>query len=241
MLQQPQKTQSFYVDKILLGISYLLRLFILLELGTALLNGNFWLAFLAFLILVLTFSPSFIQRNWKINLPLELECIVVVFISFSLFLGELRDYYMLFWWWDLLLHSISSIVLAFAGFLILYVLYTEKKIAAKPITIMLFSFCFAVAIGALWEIVEFSFDSILGVNMQKSGPQDASGLQDTMWDLIVDSISAFVVSLAGFFYIKGKSSGLFFRHAVERFVTANPEMFRKRKDLHERIRIIQMR
>lgn len=223
MLQLPPKTQSFYVDKILLSISYLLRLFILLELGTALWNGNFWLAFLAFLILVLTFSPSFIQQNWKINLPLELECMVVIFISFSLFLGELRNYYIKFWWWDILLHSISSFVLAFAGFLILYVLYTEKKIAAKPITIMLFSFCFAVAIGALWEIVEFGLDSTLGLNMQKSG------LQDTMWDMIVDSISAFVVSLAGFFYIKGKTSGLFFRHAVERFVAANPEMFRKRK------------
>ncbi len=220
--QKQQRTQSYYVDKILLSVSYVLRFLILVELGTTLWNKNFWLAFLTFFILLLTFSPSFIQKNYKINLPLELECIVVVFISFSLFLGELRDYYLLFWWWDLLLHSISSIVLAFIGFLILYVLYTEKKIAAKPITIMMFSFCFAVAIGTLWEIVEFSLDSTIGLNMQKSG------LQDTMWDLIVDSISAFVVSLAGFFYIKGKSSGFFFRPIVERFVAMNPNMFKRR-------------
>jgi hypothetical protein len=221
--KKQQQEQTTYTDKVLIGISYLLRILILIEAGTALWEKNFWLAFLAFFILLLTFGPSLIQRNYRINLPLELESLVVIFISFSLFLGELRDYYTIYWWWDILLHSISSIVLAFVGFLILYVLYTEKKIAAKPVTIMLFSFCFAVAIGALWEILEFSLDSIVGLNMQKSG------LQDTMLDLIVDSVSAFVVSLAGFFYIKGKRSGLFFRPVVERFVAANPTMFRKRK------------
>ncbi len=220
--KKQQQTQTFYAEKIIVGISYFLRFLILVEALTAAWNKNFWLTFLAFFILLLTFSPSFIQRNYKINLPLELECIVVIFISFSLFLGELLDYYVKYWWWDLLLHSISSFVLAFIGFLILYVLYTEKKITAKPITIMLFSFCFAVAIGVLWEIVEFSIDNTMGLNMQKSG------LQDTMWDLIVDSISAFVVSLAGFFYIKGKRSGLFFRQIVERFVAANPEMFQNK-------------
>ncbi|PIN79673.1 hypothetical protein COV16_02870 [Candidatus Woesearchaeota archaeon CG10_big_fil_rev_8_21_14_0_10_34_8] len=218
-----KKKETSYVDKIMIGTSFLLRILILIEAVTAAWNKNLWLLFLTLCILILTFIPSFIERNYKINLPLELQFIVVVFISFSLFLGEMRSYYVKFWWWDVLLHSMSGIVLAFVGFLIVYILYTEKKIRMRPRFVLLFSFCFAVAIGSLWEIVEFTLDSFLGLQMQEAS------LFDTMLDLIVDSISALIVSVAGYFYVKRKKSSLFFRHLVERFVKANPKLFRRKK------------
>jgi hypothetical protein len=189
---------------------------------TAAWNKNILLVFLALCILVLTFIPSFIKRNYKINLPIELEFLVVIFISCSLFLGEVHGYYTRFWWWDVMLHSISSIVFSFIGFLIVYILYLEKKVRMKPRFIALFAFCFAVAIGSLWEIVEFGLDYVFSWTMQKSG------LIDTMWDLIVDAIFAFFVSIAGYFYARKKRSSLFFRHAVERFIAANPNMFLRR-------------
>ena len=67
-------------------------------------------------------------------------------------------------------------------------------------------------------IFEFGVDQILGFNMQKSG------LVDTMWDLIVDSIGAFFASLLGFLYLKGEKR---FSVAVliERFVRDNPRFF----------------
>ena len=62
-----------------------------------------------------------------------------------------------------------------------------------------------MTIGALWEIYEFSFDGLLGMNMQKfrleSGVQlvGREALMDTMEDIITDVIGALVIGLYGFF------------------------------------------
>lgn len=212
-----------YIEKLLVGTSYFLRLLILIEAVTAAWNKNLLLLFLSLGILILTFLPSFIERNYKINLPTELEFLVVIFISSSLFLGEMQKFYIKFWWWDIFLHSISGITLAFMGFLMVYIIYTEKKMRTTPKFVALFSFSFAVAIGVLWEIVEFTIDSSIGWNMQKSG------LVDTMWDLIVNSISACVISLLGYFYLKRKEPTMLFRKMLIKFVTENPHLFRKRR------------
>ena len=139
----------------------------------------------------------------------------------SLFLGEIKSYYTLFWWWDIILHIGSGIAFGFIGFLILYVLYKGDKIKAKPSTIAIFSFSFGLAIGALWEIFEFAIDNILRTNLQKSG------LVDTMWDLIVDGFGALIASIIGYFYIKKEKKGLF-NKLVKEFKKENPKLFRKK-------------
>lgn len=41
-------------------------------------------------------------------------------------------------------------------------------------------------------------DGLLGMNMQKPFLGDPSGLADTMWDLIVDALSAMAIALSGY-------------------------------------------
>ena len=217
------KKKTDYTEKFLFALSYFLRLIILIEAVTAAWNNNLEILFIAVGILILTFIPSLIARNYKINIPTEFEALVVLFISSSLFLGEVHQFYTKFWWWDLFLHSLSGILLGFAGFLALYIMYTERKIRTSPKLAMFFSFCVAVAIGALWEIVEFSVDNSLGWNMQKSG------LVDTMWDLIVDSISAVIISISGYFYLRRKNQVPFFERWIKKFMEKNPRLFSKRK------------
>ncbi len=227
MLKQHTKTtkkQTNYTEKFLFAISYLLRLIIIIEAITAAWNKNLEILFIAVGILILTFLPSFIAKNYKINIPTEFEALVVLFISFSLFLGEVHGFYTKFWWWDIFLHSLSGILLGFAGFLALYIMYTEHKIKTSPKLAMFFSFCVAVAIGALWEIVEFTLDSSLGWNMQKSG------LIDTMWDLIIDSISAAIISASGYFYLKRKNQVPFFERWIKKFTEKNPRLFRRKRE-----------
>ena len=68
--------------------------------------------------------------------------------------------------------------------------------------------------GVLWEIYEFSFDGLLGLNMQKFALENGANLvgrmalRDTMKDLIVDSVGAFIVSLIGYISIKYKKGWL---------------------------------
>lgn len=193
-----------------------------------------WLnAFLSFLTFALTLLPFAVKKRYKLELPEEIQIIIILFIYAGIFLGGVRDFYYKFWWWNSLLHAIGGIGLGFAGFLILYSLYRSGKFQASPFLIVLFSFCFALAVGALWEIFEFAIDSF-GFNMQKArilegiyGYFDTRlGVIDTMWDLILDSLGALVASVSGYFYLKKKEFFLFDRF-VKRFENKNPLFFKK--------------
>ena len=82
----------------------------------------------------------------------------------------------------------------------------------SPLLVAVFSFSFAVTIGVFWEIAEFSLDVLLGTANQKwnlsddavliGKPYQGSGLRDTMSDLIVDSIGAFITSTVTYFLYK---------------------------------------
>lgn len=181
----------------------LIRLTLVFAILGSAVNFRWSLLFGSSVILVLTFVPFFFEKRYDIQLPIEFESIIILFIYASLFLGEVHSYYTTFWWWDIFLHTGSGIALGFAGFLIMYTLQKSGKIEAHPIWIAIFAFSFGVAFGAVWEIFEFSMDQIFGYNMQNSG------LVDTMWDLIVDSIGALIVCVSGYFYLKGDKVPVF--------------------------------
>jgi hypothetical protein len=206
------------IDKIQILATYFLRAVIFAAIIGEILNQRWSLLFATSLIFALTFLPSFIERRYKIYLPVEFELVIILFIYTSLFLGEVKSYYAKLWWWDIVLHTGSGLALGLAGFLIMYTLDRKSMIKASPVWIAIFSFSFGVAIGAIWEIFEFSMDVFFNLNMQKSG------LTDTMLDLIVDSLGALIVSVIGYFYVKGNKTPLFTR-MLQRFIKENPKFF----------------
>jgi len=142
-----------------------------------------------------------------VSIPREYEVLALIFVFSSLFLGEFRSYYERFWWWDVSLHTTSGLLLGNVGFLLVYVLNEVKRIdiRMRPGFVALFAFVFVVGGGAVWEIFELSMDQLAGTNMQKPFPGDPSGLTDTMWDHIVDTIGAAVISCFGWWHMKRKS------------------------------------
>lgn len=214
-----QKNKKELIDKVHYVLLNLIRFTLIVAIIGALFAQRWTILFVSILTFVLTFLPNIFEKKYKINIPVEFEIITVLFIYSSLFLGEVHGYYTKFWWWDIILHTGSAIALGFIGFTILYILYKGDKIKASPITIAIFSFFFAVGIGAVWEIFEFSMDQLFGFNMQKSG------LTDTMWDLIVDSIGALIASASGYFYLK-KDEAFLFKRIINKFVKENPNIFK---------------
>jgi hypothetical protein len=188
-------------------------------------GGNYQAAFESIVIMAITFLPLLITRYFHIRIPLEFDTMAVIFIYMSLFLGEVQDFYFRFWWWDLVLHAGSGFLVGISGFLLVYVINQNKKIDMhlSPKFIALFAFMFAQGIGSLWEIFEFAMDSFFGLNMQKSG------IVDTMWDLIVNGISALTISLLGYGYLKAAGDDSFLEQVIRKFIAANPRIFRKRQ------------
>jgi hypothetical protein len=163
-----------------------------------------WLsALIACITFVLTLLPFFLQQRFKLSIPNHFIVAIIFFISASLFFGEVSNFYERFWWWDIVLHGMSALAFGVLGFVILLYLSQSSKIIASPFLIAIFSFSFAVAIGAIWEIYEFFMDQTFGTNMLKSG------LMDTMTDLIVDCVGAIFASVGGYVYLRFGPSGIF--------------------------------
>lgn len=196
-------------------VTLLLRGALVVAALLALLTQNWTTLFAAVGALALTYVPRVLAGSLQVNLPLQFEAFIVVFLYASIFLGEVGDYYDRFWWWDSVLHAGSAFAFGFAGFLILLLLLSRKKLQASPLLISLFAFSFGLAIGALWEIFEYVMDSVFGLNMQKSG------LRDTMGDLIIDMVGAGIASFIGYIYLRFNVRDPF-DSFINWFLQANP-------------------
>ena len=190
-----------------------------------LVRGDWENVFLTALVIGLTLVPAFLWRKYRIYLPPEFQLVSAAFVFLSLFLGSARDFYYRFWWWDFVLHTGSGFLLGIVGFIALYLLNQTDRLPheVSPAFRCFFGVTFAVFLGVLWEIFEFACDQIAPYwNMQSV----ETGVADTMWDLIVDTIGAVIVALMGYAYLKtGKYS--FIADTIQGFIRKNPHLFRR--------------
>jgi hypothetical protein len=207
-------------DKLHKILSIIFRIFLVFAIISALLLKNWFNLSMSLLSLFLTFLPSIFQKRFKVYYPSEFEIMILIFIFGSLYLGEVKDFYGIFWWWDIFLHTLSGMIIGFFAFSLVYILNKElSEIRLSPFFISLFSFSFALAMGVIWEMFEFTMDNVFHVNMQRR----ETGVFDTMTDLIVDGVGALLISAAGFLYLKnGKGSFL-----SDRFTKKNAHLFKK--------------
>ena len=210
-------------------ITAILQLILLTEVVFAAWNQQWFTAFLTAVIILLTFFPVLLERRSRIHIPPKLQLAVIGFVFASLFLGEIRDYYVRFWWWDMVLHTMSGFLLGIIGFLLVHIMNETEKIDVhmKPGFVAFFAFMFALGVGTLWEVLEFTMDSAFGMNMQKPMLGDPSGLTDTMWYLIGDGVGALVVTVLGCRYLKRPDEKSFLERWIDGFVRRNPRFFRQ--------------
>ena len=150
--------------------------------------------------------PNLLERKFSFEMPNGMSIAYFIFLYCAIYLGEVRQFYYIIPHWDDILHCFSGAMLGAFGFTLVVILNDSKRVALdlSPYFICLFAFCFALSVGAIWEIYEFSLDWILGLNMQKhtySGKAlvGNAALFDTMKDIIIDAAAAFVVSVVGYF------------------------------------------
>lgn len=214
--------------RVQLWLSYLMRASFV---GYAIVSAyqlHWWHVFIAVLGIGCLSFPALLARNYKIILPTEFEFLFTVFIFATQILGTVQGFYTSFWWWDEVLHAGSGVALGFIGFLILYTLQKQRSLNMTPYWLSIFAFCFAIALGTLWEIFEFTLDVTFGMKMQDSG-------YDTMSDLIADFIGALVSVIIGFIYLKKqKSDGTYFYYLINKFIRKNAHLFPKRRRTKKR-------
>jgi len=204
----------------------ILNLVMAAELVLLIIERQWMHVFLVVGIMVVMLAPVFLKARLPVKFPHEVQIVAIAFVFATLFLGEIRDYYERFWWWDLVLHGTAGLLLGILGFMIVYILNENEHVDLhmRPSFLALFAFCFSQAIGALWEIFEFAMDRFLSLTMQKPMLGDPSGLTDTMWDLQVNAVGAAVISLAGWRYLR-RARTSFVNRWSRRFIDRNSQLF----------------
>ena len=162
-------------------------------------------------ILVL-FAPSILEKKLKIKIPSLMTIFFILFLFASAYLGELRNYYYKLPFWDNLLHFFSSMMMGALSFSIINGFNQYRITKLSPLYVAIFSFCFAMTIGAVWEIIEFTMDGIAGLNSQKYATETGTllvgreALEDTMFDILINTAGAIVMSTIGYISLKHKKS-----------------------------------
>ncbi len=94
--------------RLISALYILLRISVVMVLIAQVLNGNFENVMLCVLTLILFTLPSLIERRLKIDLPDTLEIVILLFIYSAEILGEIRAFYVIFPFWDTVLHTLNG-------------------------------------------------------------------------------------------------------------------------------------
>lgn len=227
-------------------VYFTLRALVIATMILQILNRNYENVFLCALTLLLLIMPSLMQITFRVELPTTLEIIILIFIFAAEILGEIREFYLIFPFWDTALHTLNGFLAAAIGFSLVDLLNRSERTVfnLSPLFTAIVAFCFSMTIGVVWEFFEFGMDQLAGFDMQKDTvihairsvtldpaghnvPYEISGITetvvngqelglggyldigliDTMQDLIVNFVGAFVFSVIGFFYVKNRGKG----------------------------------
>ncbi|WEL19617.1 hypothetical protein [Candidatus Nanohalococcus occultus] len=176
-----------------------MRVFMLLGLGIGFYTGDTGIIVNSLVSFSVTFVPALIERDYGI----EMNPLLVLWLTSAVFLhaaGTLGPYGTV-WWWDHLTHTLSSSVVAGAGYATIRAIdehYEQIHLPSK--LFFIFILLFVVAFGVVWELLEFGISGaaeILGGETVLT----QYGLEDTMKDLIFDISGGLVVALFGEVYL----------------------------------------
>ena len=151
--------------------------------------------------LVITFVPAVLERNY--DLPLDPW--LGLWITSAVFLHTIGSagLYGHVSWWDHLTHAMSASLVAAVGYTAARAIdlhsddiHVPRRFAFAYIFVVVLSF------GVIWELFEFGLDitaDATGLTM----PLAQHGLDDTVRDLMFNSVGALVVALFGQVHLTG--------------------------------------
>ncbi|MDI6738176.1 MAG: hypothetical protein QME12_06730 [Nanoarchaeota archaeon] len=188
------------------ALAWIFRLFLIIS-GIGYLYLGETISFIMFLFMfILTLVPVMLEQLYDLEFHWVFELAVSMMISLHM-LGTMGAY---FWipMYDSLLHMFSSAMLALIGFSLIFSYNYAGRIKVSMAFMGIFTFLWTMAIGSLWEIIEFIWDnivvffwgSIIPVTYEFGFMQNS--LFDTMSDLSIDGATAVLVAMACVFAVR---------------------------------------
>ncbi|MFC4553105.1 MULTISPECIES: hypothetical protein [Halorussus] len=163
--------------------------------------------------LAVTQLPAVLERDYQLTLGPGLT----LWITAAVFLhavgtvplpGVDASAYQSLWWYDHVTHTLSSSVVAAAGYAAARAV-DEYSVDVHLTSGFLFAYLllFVMAFGVVWELVEF-FTGLAAASLGVPRILTQYGLGDTMLDLVFDAAGALVVAAAGTAVLSGVAEQL---------------------------------
>ncbi|TQQ83104.1 hypothetical protein EGH24_03580 [Halonotius terrestris] len=151
--------------------------------------------------LLVTFTPAVLRRNY--NLPLDPW--LGLWITLAVFLHTLGSagLYATVGWWDSITHALSATLIAAIGYTFARAVDLHNEEVQIP-TRFAFGFILIVvmAFGVVWELFEFGLD-ILADETGVSMPLAQFGIDDTIKDMLFNTLGAIIVATFGQAHLSG--------------------------------------
>ena len=131
--------------------------------------GNYHNMFLGILTLLLFMVPKLIEKKLRVEIPIGLETVILVFIFCAEILGEINAFYVRIPIRDTILHTTNGFLMAAIGFALIDIFNRSERFSIKmsPFFVAFVAFCFSMTVGVLWEFFEFGMDWFFQTDMQK--------------------------------------------------------------------------
>lgn len=145
--------------------------------------------------LLVTAMPAVLERNYR----LPLDPWLGLWLTTAVFLHTLGSlgFYAQIPWWDHLTHATSASVVAGVGYTTVRAIDLHHDGIHIPDRFaFVFILVFVLAFGVIWELFEYVLD-VISATTGRSMPLAQHGLDDTIRDLMFNSLGALVVAFFG--------------------------------------------
>lgn len=150
------------------------------------------------IVFILIWLPLPVYLILKFDAPIWVNISYQIFIILSYTFSSVWGGYDFIPHFDFFVHALSGVIIAIYAYTIF--INKNKTLKINPVWVFVLCFAIAVACGAIWEIAEFTQDAF-GTNVQLHSAPDGTpfvgrkALENTMLDLIADTIGALIASI----------------------------------------------
>jgi len=169
-----------------------------------------------------TFLPALLERDYDI----AMDPALTLWISSAAFFhavgvigapGVGEGFYGLIPYYDHVTHALSASVVAGAGYATVRALDEHSEhLHLPPRFMFVFILIFVVAFGVVWEIVEFGVGILGTATGAGTKGFTQGGIEDTMKDLVFDTIGGILIGIWGTVYLTGFADEIRGRLEAER-------------------------
>lgn len=150
-----------------------------------------------FLLTLLMCVPFLIKKIFRISFSRLVSIVYYIYMFFAGFLGVVLAFYVKIEWWDILIHFLMGLLISVLSIYILNLtIYKKDKSKHNLFFTFLFMISFAMLVGVLWEIIEFTGDAIFNAGYQRYVTYSGEiligreAIIDTMTDLLMELLGS---------------------------------------------------